>query len=455
MNKTLLTDLYQITMNAAYFDNKRGNETATFDMFIRKLPKDRGYFLTAGLEDVIKYVKDLRFEKEDIDYLRGQGLFKEEFLETLKDFKFEGDIYAVPEGTPIFPNEPILRVTAKREQAQFIESFLLNVINYQTMIATKASKVVEAAKGKAVIDFGLRRAHENDAGMKGARSAYIGGATGTSNVLAGKKYGIPIKGTHAHSFVMSFDEEIDAFRAYVKTFPDNATLLIDTYDVMQGARNAATVAKELEQTGHKLFAVRLDSGDLCGDSIKVREYFDSEELDYIKIVASNDLNEYKIEDMVKAGSQIDAYGVGTEMITSKDCPAVSGVYKLSESEENGKLEAKIKLSEGKKTLPGKKQIYRISDSEGNYVKDIIALENEEIEGEPILVQIVSKGEVVYDFPTLKEIQAKAKEKFARLPSQYKRIREPDEYKTELSKKLTEVIDILTEKYSQKAVGGVK
>lgn len=448
-NKTLLTDLYQLTMNAAYLDNGRDNETATFDLFIRKLPKDRGYFLAAGLEDVIKYVKDLRFDESDIAYLREQGLFKEEFLESLKEFRFTGDIYAVPEGTPVFANEPIARVTAPRMEAQFIETFLLNVVNFQTMIATKASRVVEAAKGRAVIDFGLRRAHDNDAGMKGARAAYIAGAIGTSNVLAGKKYDIPIKGTHAHSFVMSFGEEIDAFRAYAKTFPDTATLLIDTYDVMQGAKNSAIAAKELETKGHKLYAVRLDSGDLTGDSIAIRKYFDSIGLGYVKIVASNDLNEYKIEEMLKAGARIDAFGVGTEMITSKDCPAVSGVYKLSESEEKGRLEAKIKLSEGKKTLPGRKQVYRISDEQGKYVKDIIALESEKVEGEPLLVPIIKDGAVVYKQPKLQEIQKRAKELLAKLPSQYKKIKSPDEYKVELSTGISETIEVLTEKYSQK------
>ncbi len=449
-NLALLTDFYQLTMNAAYLDNGRDNEIATFDLFIRKLPKDRGYFLAAGLEDVIKYIKDLRFNESDIDYLRRQGTFKEEFLDSLKGFRFTGDIYAVPEGTPVFANEPIIRVTAPRMEAQYIETFFLNVVNFQTMIATKASRVVEAAKGRAVIDFGLRRAHDNDAGMKGARAAYMAGAIGTSNVLAGKEYSIPIKGTHAHSFVMSFDSEIEAFRAYTKTFPDNATLLIDTYDVMQGAKNAAIVAKELEAKGHKLFAVRLDSGDLTSDSIAVRKYFDSICLSYVKIVASNDLNEYKIEEMLKAGARIDAFGVGTEMITSKDCPAVSGVYKLSESEEKGRLEAKIKLSEGKKTLPGRKQVYRISDARGNYIKDVIALEGEKIEGEPLLVQIVKDGEVVYGIPKLKDIQTSAKEKLAKLPAQYKKVRGPDEYKVELSDGLQALTEALAKKYGGEA-----
>lgn len=449
-NLALLTDLYQLTMNAAYLDNKRENEVATFDLFIRKLPKDRGYFLAAGLEDVIKYIKDLRFDESDLIYLREQGIFKEEFLESLKYFRFSGDIYAIPEGTPVFANEPIVRVTAPRMEAQFIETFLLNVINFQTMIATKASRVVQAAKGRAVIDFGLRRAHDNDAGIKGARAAYVAGAIGTSNVLAGKEYQIPIKGTHAHSFVMSFGEEIEAFRAYTKTFPDNATLLIDTYNVMQGAKNAAIVAKELENSGHKLFAVRLDSGDLKEDSIRIRNYFDSLGLNYVKIVASNDLNEYKIEEMLATGARIDAFGVGTEMITSKDCPALSGVYKLAESEEDGKLEAKIKLSEGKKTLPGRKQVYRVSDEKGNYVKDIIALEEEEIEGEPLLVPVVKDGKIVYKQPKLPEIQKRAREQLARIPSSYKKIREPDSYKVELSNGLQALIETLTAKYGKTA-----
>lgn len=449
-NKTMLTDLYQITMNAAYLNSKIGSETATFDYFIRKLPKDWGYFLTAGLEDVIDYIQNLKFNEEDITYLREQKLFSEEFLNSLKDFKFTGDIYAVPEGTVVFPNEPIIRVTAPRMEAQFIETYLLTIMNHQTMIATKASRVVEAARQRAVIDFGARRAQGDDAAIKGARASYIGGAVGTSNVLAGKTYNIPIKGTHAHSFVMSFNNEIDAFRAYADAFPDNATLLIDTYDVMEGARNAAIIARELEDQGHKLFAVRLDSGDLTKDSIRIRKYFDDIGLNYVKILASNDLNEYKIQDMLNNRAQIDAFGVGTEMITSKDCPALSGVYKLAESQENGKLKAKIKLSEGKQTLPGRKQIYRIKDQNGSYLNDIIALENEDIKGEPLLIPIFKNGNLVYEKPGLEQIQKTANKNLAKLPSQHKRIMEPDEYKIKLSKGLTELIKILTEKYSQKA-----
>jgi nicotinate phosphoribosyltransferase len=413
MNKTMLTDLYQLTMNAAYFDNQK-DDTATFDLFIRKLPADWGYFIANGIEDAIDYVTNLKFEQEDIDYLREQGLFNEEYLDFLKTFKFEGQVYAVKEGTPVFPNEPILRVTAKRTQAQFVETALLNTINFQTMIATKANRVVNTAAPAKVVDFGLRRAQEEDAAMKGARACYIAGAAATSNVKAGKEYGIPITGTHAHAFVMSFENEIDAFRAYVKTFPDKTTLLIDTYDTLQGARNAAVVAKELEAEGKQLGAVRLDSGDLADLSQKVRKIFDAQELNYVKILASNDLNEYKI-DMLKAhGAKIDGFGVGTEMITAKPVAAIGGVYKLAEDNEG----PKIKLSEGKRTLPGIKQVYRVEEK-GQYVEDIIALETELVEGKPLLELAVENGRRVRAKPELKEIRDYCLAEVAKLPQDVK------------------------------------
>ncbi|MCK4670466.1 MAG: nicotinate phosphoribosyltransferase [Nanoarchaeota archaeon] len=448
LNLTMLTDLYQLTMDAVYNNEGREEETTTFDWFIRKLPKDRGYFIVAGLEDIVDYIQNLRFEEDDLEYLREQGIFLESELDYLRNFKFEGDIYAMPEGSVAFGNEPLLRVTAPRGQAQFIESFILNQLNHQTMIATKASRVVEAAQGRAVFDFGLRRAHGVDAAMVGARSSYIAGAIGTSNVLAGKVLGIPIKGTHAHSFIQGYDTELEAFRAYARRYPDSATLLIDTYDVMEGAKNAAIVAKELEEKGHKLFAVRLDSGDLTGDSIEVREYFDSVGLDYVKIVASNDLNEYKIEEMIAGGARIDAFGVGTEMITSKDCPAVSGVYKLVENEEEGELVAKIKLSEGKKTIPGRKQVYRVTDSEGNFVRDVIALDDEVAEGEAMLVPIFRNGELVYDLPTLDEIRGRVIANVAKLRPEYRRMRDPAKYEVAVTRKLSELSDELTQKYEK-------
>ncbi|MEM3581159.1 MAG: nicotinate phosphoribosyltransferase, partial [Candidatus Bathyarchaeia archaeon] len=291
-NMSMLTDLYELTMCASYFDNKRF-EPATFDLFIRRLPPNRSYFLFAGLEQVLFFLEKMKFTEEHIKFLKGQG-FKEEFLEYLRNFKFSGDVWAIPEGTVVFPNEPLIRVTAPIIEAQLIETFILNTINLQTTIATKASRVVYAAQGRSVIEFGLRREHGTDAGLKVARASYIAGCNGTSNVLAGMMYGIPVFGTMAHSFVMFFDNEIESFRAFVKTFPDKSTLLIDTFDNIKGAENAITVAKELEKMGFRLRGVRIDSGDLVEISRKVRKMLDDNGLGYVQIFASGDLDEYKI-----------------------------------------------------------------------------------------------------------------------------------------------------------------
>ena len=437
----MLTDLYQLTMNAAYFDNQK-DDMATFDLFIRKLPENWGYFLANGIEDAVDYITNLDFEQDDMDYLREQGIFKEDFLETLKEFKFEGDVYAVKEGTPIFPNEPVMRLTAKRTQAQFVETALLNMVNFQTMVASKASRVVNAAQGGAVVDFGLRRAQEEDGAMKGSRATYLAGAVASSNVKAGKEYGIPIKGTHAHAFVMSFPTELEAFRAYAKTFPDAPTLLIDTYDTEQGARNAVVVGKELLEQGKKLGAVRLDSGDLADLSKKVRTILDEEGMDYVKIIASNDLNEYKIEDLVNQGAKMDGYGVGTEMITAKPTAAISGVYKLAEDGDG----AKIKLSEGKKTLPGKKQIYRQVDENGTYQKDIIALETEEVGGSPLLELVVKEGTRARTKPELSQTRQYCLDEVAKLPDYLKQTRVQKQYELELAPQLETLTETLTQQY---------
>jgi nicotinate phosphoribosyltransferase len=442
-NKALLTDLYQLTMNAAYFDNKK-DDVATFDLFIRKLPEDWGYFIANGIEDAVDYIENLRFEEDDIQYLRSQGLFKEEFLEFLKDFRFEGDVYAVKEGTPVFPNEPIVRVTAKRTQAQYVETALLNMINFQTMIASKANRVVNAAKEAKVVDFGLRRAQEEDAGMKGARAAYVAGAVATSNVKAGKEYGIPISGTHAHSFVMSFPNELDAFRAYVKTFPDKPTLLIDTYDTVQGARNAAVVAKELEERGKQLGSVRLDSGDLSDLAKKVRQIFEEEGLSYVKVLASNDLNEYKIDDLLRNGAPIDGFGVGTEMITAKPVAAIGGVYKLVEDDDG----AKIKLSADKKTLPGKKQVYRQIGEDGLYNRDVVALDHENYSGIPLLELAVKDGKRAKAKPSLKEIRNFCLSEVAKLPLFLKELKVKEQFRMDISEGLNELVNRLTERYSK-------
>ncbi len=352
-NMSLFTDLYELTMCASYFDNKRF-EPATFDLFIRRLPPGRSYFLFAGLEQTLLFLEKMKFSENHLAYLKSQG-FKESFLEYLRNFKFTGNVWADPEGTVVFPNEPLIRVTAPIIEAQVIETFLLNTVNLQTMIASKASRVVQSANGKPVVEFGLRREHGIDAGMKVARSSYIAGCAGTSNVLAGMVFGIPIFGTMAHSFVMSFDKEIDSFRAFARTFPEKSTLLIDTYDELAGAEKAIIVAKELEKKGFKLGGLRLDSGDLAESSKKVRALLDENGLDYVTIFASGDLDEYSISELLNNKAKIDGFGVGTKMGTSADYPYTDVIYKLSETMhgETGFLPI-MKLSKNKITLPGTK-----------------------------------------------------------------------------------------------------
>jgi nicotinate phosphoribosyltransferase len=443
-NKTLLTDLYQITMNAAYFENGK-DDTATFELFIRNLPKDWGYFVVAGIEDAIDYATSLQFTPEDIQYLRDQKMFSEDYLKFLETFKFEGEISAVPEGTPLGANTPILHVTAARTQAQFLETTLLNIINFQTMIASKTSRVVNAAGDAKVVEFGLRRAQEEDAAMKGARATYLAGAVATSNVKAGKEYGIPITGTHAHSFVMSFENEVDAFRAYVKTFPKNPTLLIDTYDTLQGARNAIIVGKEMESKGARLGAVRLDSGDIADLSIKVRELLDQAGLPYVRILASNDLNEYKIAELRERGARIDGYGVGTEMITAKPVAAIPGVYKIVEDAAG----PKIKLSTGKQTYPGKKQVYRVSRDDGTYDHDILALADEELSdptARPLLEKVVDNGVRVRERRKLSEIREYALQSVARIAPVTRELRTVNPYELQISPGLSALTAELSARY---------
>jgi nicotinate phosphoribosyltransferase len=441
---SMLTDLYEITMCASYFDNKKF-EPATFDLFIRRLPPNRSYFLFAGLEQVLLFLERMRFTEEHIKFLRKQG-FKEDFLEYLRNFKFSGDVWAIPEGTIVFPNEPLIRVTAPIIEAQLIETFALNTINLQTTIATKASRVVYAARGRSVIEFGLRREHGTDAGMKVARASYIAGCNGTSNVLAGMIYGIPVFGTMAHSFVMFFNSEIDSFRAFAKTFPDKSTLLIDTFDNIKGAENAMRVAKELERMGFRLRGVRIDSGDLVEISQKVRKMLDDNGLGYVQIFASGDLDEYRIEELLNKGAKIDAFGVGTRMGTSADRPYVDIIYKLCEKmNEQGEFQPIMKLSERKTTLPGRKQVFRFKDERGNFVKDVIALEGEDIGGEPLLVKVMEKGRIVYDLPPIEEIRKRALNNLSMLPEKYKRLKGAAKYPVELSPELKKLMRDLREK----------
>ena len=449
-NMSLFTDYYELTMCASYFDNQNF-EPATFDLFIRRLPENRSYFLFAGLEEALQYLQNIKFTSEHLAYLRKQG-FSEDFLNYLGGFKFTGEVWAQPEGTIAFPNEPLIRVTAPIIEAQLVETFLLNTINLQTMIATKASRVVHAAKGKSVIEFGLRREPGIDGGMKVARSSFIAGCQGTSNVLAGMAYGIPVFGTMAHSFVMSYPKEIDAFRAFSKTFPNKTTLLIDTYDDLAGAEKAAVVAKELQARGFRLGGVRLDSGDLAETSKKVRGILDAHGLEYVKIFASGDLDEFKITQLLDDGAPIDAFGVGTKMGTSADRPYLDGIYKLCETQTpKGNFAPIMKLSKDKITLPGRKQVYRFKGRDGTYRKDIIALADEHVDAEPLLVKVMEKGKLTCNLPSLGEIQASAAANLAKLPVEYKALTNAATYPVELSQKLQDLIKTLRLQITQNEI----
>lgn len=437
-NMSLFTDFYELTMCAAYFDSQKF-EPATFDLFIRRLPENRSFFLVAGLEDALHYLQSITFTEEHIVYLKKQG-FKEDFLNYLRNFKFTGEVWAMPEGTVAFPNEPLIRVSAPIIEAQLVETFLLNTVNLQTMIATKAARVVDAAQGKPVIEFGLRREPGIDGGVKVARSSYIAGCQGTSNVLAGMVYDIPVFGTMAHSFIMSYPKEIDAFRAFVKTFPDKSTLLIDTYDEVAGVQKAVLIAKELEKNGVRLSGVRLDSGDLAQISKKTRKLLDDHGLSFVKIFASGDLDEYAISELLQKNAPIDSFGVGTKMGTSADRPFLDGVYKLCETQiTTSDFLATMKLSEGKNTLPGRKQVYRQTDFDGTLKKDIIALSDEVVEGTPLLVKVIDKGELVYDLPSVKQIRENAKENLLKLPKPLRQLVGTHVYPVELSQKLQDLI----------------
>jgi nicotinate phosphoribosyltransferase len=404
--------------------------------------------LFAGLEQALLYLQKIEFTEEHLSYLKKQR-FNESFLDYLRGFQFTGDVWAIPEGTVAFPNEPLIRVTAPIIEAQIIETFLLNTINLQTMIATKASRVVYAAEGKSIIEFGLRREQGIDAGIKVARCSYIAGCQGTSNVLGGMAYGLPVFGTMAHSFVMSYQKEIEAFRAFAKTFPNKSTLLIDTYDDIAGAEKAVVVAKELEAQGFKLEGVRLDSGDLAETSKKVRKILDDNGLGYVKIFASGDLDEFKIAELLKNGAKIDSFGVGTKMGTSADRPYLDVIYKLCETMTEPEVFSPImKLSKDKITLPGRKQVYRFKDSAGHFERDVIALASEKVEGEALLVKVMENGKLTYDLPSLEKIRDYALQNLSNLPSQYKSLVNAKEYPVELSLNLQKLIKTLTQQLTK-------
>jgi len=438
-NFALLTDLYELTMCAAY--HKSGVKgKATFELFVRSLPSNRSYLVFAGLEQALHYLQNLHFSREHIDYLRSRGLFEDDFLAYLGHFRFTGEMHAMPEGTVFFANEPVIRVTAPIVEAQLAETFLLNAINFQTLAATKASRAVHAAAGRTVVDFSPRRAHGPDAAMKSARSSYLAGFAGTSNVLAGMLYGMPIYGTIAHSFIMSHENELDAFRSYAAAFPDQCTLLIDTYDTLQGARNAVEVGKELEAKGHSLAGVRLDSGDLLKLSKGVRAILDKGGFPKAKIFASGDLDEYKIEKLVRKGAPIDAFGVGTSLGTSNDAPSLNVNYKLCEvADERGSMRPVMKLSAEKNSLPGRKQVYREIDKKGYFVTDVIALDGEFATRQPLLLKWMDEGRIVKRLPKLDDLRERATQELSMLPEQYKAFAKAPAYPVKLSPKLTALI----------------
>lgn len=461
-NLTMMTDLYELTMMNGYMRFGMDKNRACFDVFYRKQGDMTSYAVAAGLEQAIDYVKNLHFTQDDIDYLRSLNQFDEAFLERLSSLRFTGEILAVPEGTVVFPSEPIVRVIAPIMEAQLLETTLLNIINHQTLIATKSSRVVQAAGGDNVLEFGLRRAQGPDAGIYGARASIIGGCKATSNVLTGQMFDVPVGGTHAHSWVMSFPDELSAFRAYAEVFPTNCLLLVDTYDTLKsGVPHAITVFNELRAKGQEPVGIRLDSGDLAFLSRQARKMLDDAGYPNAKIFASGDLDEEVIWDLKAQGAAIDVWGVGTRMITSMGNPALGGVYKLSAEEVNGTFKPRIKVSENpaKITNPGVKQLYRFYDRRsGKALADLIALADEDFSsGEPLeifdpentwkrmtlcdyevrqlLVPIFEDGELVYTSPKLSEIAEHAAKDMDTFWDEYKRLHSPHRYKVDLSKKL--------------------
>ena len=431
-NLTMVMDFYELTMSNGYFREQDRDARVAFDVFYRKNPDGGGYSIFAGLEQIIEYIQDLHFDDDDIAYLREQKIFEEDFLEYLRNFKFEGDLYAFPEGTIMYPNEPVLTIVAPLIDAQLVETAVLLQVNHQSLVATKASRIVRAAQGRVVSDFGARRAHNMDAAVYGARAAYIGGVNGTATVLSGEMFGIPVGGTMAHSWVMYYEDEYTAFKKYAETYPDGTVLLIDTYDVLKsGVPNAIRIAKEvLEPMGKRLKGVRIDSGDLAYLSKKTRKMLDDAGLTDCQIVASNSLYEYTISSLIDQGGSIDSFGAGARLITSKSEPVYGAVNKIAAAKRDGEYQPRIKVSENveKITNPGLKKVYRIYDETGKAVADLIGKYDEEIDlskpfryvdpvapwrqrtfdnctGKELQVPIFKDGKLVYEQPSLEEIRS--------------------------------------------------
>ena len=480
-NLTLLTDLYELTMMQGYFKNPT-DQTVVFDMFYRDNPCGGGFAICAGLEQVIEYIENLRFTDADIEYLRGLSIFEEDFLEYLRSFHFTGDIYAIPEGTVIFPREPMVKVVAPIMEAQLVETAILNIMNHQSLIATKAARVCYAAKGDGIMEFGLRRAQGPDAGIFGARAAVIGGCVGTSCVLTGQMFDVPVLGTHAHSWIMSFPDEYTAFKTYARMYPDACILLVDTYDVLKsGVPNAIRVFEEMREEGIQLkkYGIRIDSGDLAYLSKEAYKMLSAAGFDDATISASSDLDEYLIESLKAQDAKINSWGVGTRLITANDNPAFGGVYKLAavEDKETGEFIPKIKLSENtaKVTNPGNKTVYRIySKSTGKIKADLICLADEKLnpdetmvvfdpvdtwkktkilggtyEVRELLVPVIKEGKRVYTSPSVMELRAICQKEQSTLWDESRRFSNPQKVYVDLSPKLFEVKRELIEEMSRK------
>jgi nicotinate phosphoribosyltransferase len=434
-NSALLTDLYELTMLQSYFDEGM-NDVAVFDLFVRRLPSSRNYFVACGLEHVLRYLESLTFSDEAIEYLRSIKQFSDEFLKALRQFRFTGDVHAVPEGTAIFANEPLIEVVAPLPQAQFIETFLMNQVQLATLAASKASRVVTAAEGRPVVDFGARRMHGADAALKEPRAFYIAGVDSTSSVVAGQAWGIPVAGTMAHSYVLAFEHEIEAFRRFVRTYPA-AILLIDTYDVNKGVQNIIQLAREMGSE-FRVSGVRLDSGDLAKHANEVRRQLDAAGLQRVKIFVSSSLDEYEIQRLVAAGAPINGFGVGTHMGTASDMPFLDTAYKLVEYA--GK--ARMKTSESKATLPGKKQVFR-ETAAGNAVRDVIGLMGESIAGEPLLLKVMENGRRTQPAESLEAARARCTVQRNALPDRLMSLSKSDSaYPVDLSQGLTKLIQQL-------------
>ena len=425
----LFTDLYELTMGQAYFSQGM-HQQATFSLNVRSYPPNRGYLVSAGLDDVLDYLSRLHFNDEAIRFLRSTGMFTDDFLDYLRGLRFTGSVRAIPEGRLLFADEPLLEITAPIIEAQLAETYVINQMNLQTTLATKAARCVWAAHGRGIADFASRRTHGSDAALKMARASYIAGFASTSNVLAASHYNIPPAGTMAHSFVSSFPTELDAFRAYASSFPDRTTLLLDTYDTVAGAWNAVAIAKELEANGQRLAGVRLDSGDYAKLSQQVRRVLDDNGLNYVRILVSGGLDEYQLESLVASGAPVDLFGVGTKAGVSADAPWSDMVYKVVCFDNRPVM----KLSEGKMSLPGTKQIFRRHDADGNLTGDIIGLQDDAgpVDSQPLLEDVMTGGARTVDSPALAELRETFRSEFARLDARYKGLRQPPHFPVSVS-----------------------